>query len=230
MADSNVELLTHIANALGDLREHVVFVGGCATALLLTDPGAPSVRATLDVDAVVGIVSLAEYYQLEAKLRALGFTQTLEEGDPPYRWTIGGIKLDLMPADEKILGFSNRWYKLALLSFTIVQLREGLSIRLIAPALFVATKLEAFEDRGKGDYLESHDLEDVLSVVDGRPELLEELAHANPDARSYIVEVFGRLMMNEDFLNALPGLILEGSPAVRLPIVIERLAKIAGVH
>jgi hypothetical protein len=93
--------------------------------------------------------------------------------------------------------------------------------------LFVATKLEAFEDRGKGDYLESHDLEDVLSVVDGRPELVEEIARANQDVRHYVAGVIDNLIADEDFINALPGLLLERTPATRLPIVIERLTKIA---
>ena len=59
-------------------------------------------------------------------------------------------------------------------------LREGLSIRLVAATCFVATKLVAFLDRGKGDYLESHDLEDVLAVVDGRPALVDEFERAVP--------------------------------------------------
>jgi predicted nucleotidyltransferase len=227
MTNANTDLLTRMAEALGDLREQFVFVGGCATALLITDPGAPSVRATQDVDAVVGIVSPAEYYRLGKKLRTFGFAQTLNQGEPPYRWTIDGMKLDLMPVETKILGFSNRWYEPALLTFTTVQLREGLSIRLIDPVLFVATKLEAFEDRGKGDYLESHDLEDVLSVVDGRPELVEEIARANQDVRHYVAGVIDNLIADEDFINALPGLLLERTPATRLPIVIERLTKIA---
>jgi len=230
MADPNTELLTRMAEALGDLREHLVFVGGCATALLITDPGAPSVRATQDVDAVVGIVSPAEYYRLGNKLRALGFTQTLEQGEPPYRWTIAGMKLDLMPTDARILGFSNRWYESAMRTATTVELGDGFSIRLVTPSLFVATKLEAFEDRGKGDYLESHDLEDVLSIVDGRPELVDELARSDPDVRSYVAGVIGRLMSDEEFLNVLPGLLLEGSPVVRLPIVVDRLTKIASVR
>lgn len=34
-------------------------------------------------------------------------------------------------------------------------------------------------------------------------------------------------MADEGFLNALPGLVLEGSPAVRTPIVLQRLRQIA---
>src|ERR1035437_4752661 len=38
MANPNLELLTAIANAMGPLRDKVVFVGGCATGLLITRP------------------------------------------------------------------------------------------------------------------------------------------------------------------------------------------------
>lgn len=156
MADPNIELLIQIAEALGDLRERLVFVGGCATALLITDPAAPPVRATEDVDTIVAIVSKREYHQLGKALHARGFSQPLEQNDPPFRWTFAGIKLDVMPIDQAVLGFSNRWYEPAMQTAVTVTLREGLSIRLVTATCFVATKLVAFLDRGKGDYLESH--------------------------------------------------------------------------
>lgn len=77
MADPNIELLTRVAEALGELREQMVFVGGCATGLLLTDAAAAPVRATHDVDAIVAVVSLREYHHLGAALRSKGFAQTL---------------------------------------------------------------------------------------------------------------------------------------------------------
>lgn len=227
MPDLNIELITRIAAALGDLRDRFVFVGGCATALLITDSAAPPVRVTQDVDAVVAIVSLAEFHQLGDALRARGFSQTLDELEPPYRWTFAGMKLDVMPTDAAVLGFSNRWYEPAMRTALPVKLREDLVIRLVTSVYFVATKLEAFEDRGKGDYLASHDLEDVFSVVDGRPELSEELARADPEVRNYVAGVFARLISDVGFLNAFPGLILEGSPIERAPIVLQRLAAMA---
>ena len=69
----------------------------------------------------------------------------------------------------------------------------------------------------------------MLSIVDGRPELVAELGAAVPELRGYVAEVFARLMGDEGFLNALPGLIMEGSPAVRSPIVLERLRTIAAM-
>lgn len=229
MSDANTELLVRMAEALGDLRERLVFVGGCATALLITDPAAAPVRATQDVDAVVATASKVEYLKLGEALRARGFSQTLAEGEPPYRWTRGGMKLDLMPSREEVLGFSNRWYEIALRTATSLKLPDGPAIRLVTPACFLATKLEAFEDRGAGDYLESHDLEDVLSVVDGRPEIVAEVAQAEPEVRRYVAQVFARLLADDGFTNALPGLVMDGSPAIRMPAVRERLRSIAAM-
>lgn len=229
MADPNLELLVRAAEALGDLREQVTFVGGCATALLITDPAAAPVRATLDVDAIVAVVSLAEYQRVGAVLRERGFAQTIEGGEPPYRWTYAGLKLDLMPVEPGILGFSNRWYRAVLSSAAVMVLGAGVAVRVADAPSFVATKLEAFLERGGGDYLSSHDLEDVLSVVDGRPEFVAELGKAPPELRHFVAQAFARLLADDGFDNALPGLVVDGSPAVRTPVVLQRLREIAAL-
>ena len=50
--DPNLAIVEMAAERLGELREETVFVGGCATGLLLTDPASPPVRATRDVDEI----------------------------------------------------------------------------------------------------------------------------------------------------------------------------------
>ncbi len=120
--DPNVQLLARVAGALGALRERVVFLGGCATALLITDPGAPPVRATHDVDAIVAVVSQHEYREFGKALRSLGFEQTLEAGDPPFRWSLPGMKLDVMPTGGDILGFASRWYEAAMQEADVMEL------------------------------------------------------------------------------------------------------------
>jgi predicted nucleotidyltransferase len=227
MADPNIEILAKAAAALGELRERMTFVGGCATGLLITDPGASPVRATQDVDAVVAVVSLADYQRLGAELRAKGFAQPLEEGAPAFRWSMAGLKLDVMPSDPGILGFSNRWYGHAMRHAFKVRLAGDVEIRVADAPSFMATKLEAFLDRGASDYLSSHDLEDVLSIVDGRPELVAELRAADTELRAFVGGTFALLLADSGFLNALPGLVLEGSPATRTPIVLQRLRQIA---
>ncbi|MEE8059442.1 MAG: hypothetical protein V3T17_16640 [Pseudomonadales bacterium] len=93
-----------------------------------------------------------------------------------------------MPDDERILGFSNRWYHDALEQAQNTTLSDGTRIRLISPSHFVATKLEAYLGRGNGDPLSSHDIEDILNLVDGRTELLEEITQASTKLKIYIAE------------------------------------------
>jgi predicted nucleotidyltransferase len=116
-----------------------------------------------------------------------------------------------MPLDEKILGFSNRWYKSAMDSAQEFEIARGIRIRVVTAPYFCATKLEAFRGRGKGDYLASHDLEDLITVVDGRPELLDELRLASQDVRSYIAGAIGQMLKARQFIDALSGYLLPDS-------------------
>jgi hypothetical protein len=109
-----------------------------------------------------------------------------------------------------------------------VRLPNGQSIRLIAPPVFLATKLEAFRGRGGGDFLASHDLEDIAVVIDGRPQLVDEVRASGPELSAYLAEEFRLLLRNDAFLEALPGH-LPGDDAsqARLPMIRERLAMLA---
>lgn len=207
--DPNLPYLILIADALGEsLRNEMVFVGGSAAGLLLTDPAAEDIRATKDVDAVVEATTLSHFYRVEQKLPARGFVRD-EDSGVICRWKHrdSGVQFDLMPVDPAVLGFANRWYPEAVRTADRVRLREGLEIRLISAPAFIATKLEAFADRGRGDYLSSHDLEDVLIVLDGRPELGVELSSASQPLREAVREAFTKLLEDPGFTACLPGLL-----------------------
>jgi hypothetical protein len=111
VADPNMALLVGMAQAMGPLCDQVVFVGGCATGLLLDDAGLQDVRPTEDVDAIVEVASLAGYHRLAEQLMQRGFKQTMADNTPPFRWFWNRMQLDLVPLDEKVLGFANRWYR-----------------------------------------------------------------------------------------------------------------------
>lgn len=223
--DPNLPLLRRIAEALGDLREQVVFVGGSVAGLLLTDPLAEAVRATTDVDAVVE-AGRAAFYRLEEKLAARGFEHD-SSSDVICRWVHreSGLPFDLMPVDGEVLGFSNPWYPYAVETAESVEIAEGVSIRLLSAVAFVATKLEAFASRGRGDFLSSHDLEDVLNVVDGREELVAEMAAAPTALRASVARTFSRLLADPDFSNVLPGLIAEEERAGVIMARMERMSR-----
>ena len=116
--------------------------------------------------------------------------------------------LGFMPLDAKILGFSNLWYKPALDSAVVHELEIGLHVRVVTAVYFCVTKLEAFAGRGKNDYQSSHDLEDLLGVVDGRAELVEEISAGAEGVRAYIAAELRKLLATREFLDALPGYLL----------------------
>jgi hypothetical protein len=101
-------------------------------------------------------------------------------------------------------------------------------VRIATPDLFVATKLEAFHGRGEDDISASQDLEDILMVIDGRPELLEEIGAAEPDVRDYIASEIRALLDNQDFVDALPGFLLpDPASQARRALIEARLRALA---
>lgn len=190
------------------MLSEIVFVGGCTTGLLVSDPGAAPPRMTNDVDVIAEIASYAELTLFSERLRSLGFEEDSSEGAPICRWRHSRLVLDLMPLDPKILGFSNRWYVDALRTANTVILNCGLPIRVVTAPYFLGTKFEAFRGRGRGDYFASHDLEDLITVVDGRPTLLDEVRAAPEDLQGFVAEAVESLLREPRFLDALPGYLL----------------------
>ncbi len=191
---------------------------------LVTDPLADSVRATRDVDAVVN-ADRTMFHRIEKKVAGRGFMRDTSS-DVICRWVHkeSGVLFDLMPVQHDVLGFSNRWYPYAVQTAVAVDLGDGLKIRLVSAVAFVATKLEAFASRGGGDFLCSHDLEDVLNIVDGRAELAEEMVAAPTELRQVVATAFAGLLANQDFANVLPGLIAEPE---RAGVVLDRLKNLS---
>lgn len=227
MADPNLALLRAMALALGPLRDRLVFVGGCATGLQLTNPAAAGVRPTEDVDAIVEVASLAGYHGLRPLLAERGFRQTMEDNTPPFRWFWNRLQLDLVPVDEHVLGFANRWYRPGFAAAVSTELAPGLTLRHLDAPHFLATKFEAFNDRGARDVYLSHDLEDIVTVVDGRAELADELARAGTTVRGHVIEQTQGLLAHPELPNALPGIVAQ---PIRAGVVLERLQRIASLN
>ena len=229
MPNSNLDLLKHVAKRIGPLLPEVVFVGGCTTGLFLTDEAAAEVRPTFDVDVIAEITSYADYATFSERLRALGFREDTSPEAPLCRWLVDDMKLDVMPIAEKILGFTNRWYETAMDAATERELEKGLRIRVVTPPYFIATKLEAFRGRGKGDYANSHDLEDLLTVIDGRDVIVGEVAETAA-VRAYTAGEFRAFLETPAFLDALPGYLLpDPGSQERLPILKSRITQISSL-
>lgn len=229
--DLNVQRVEVVAAALGELRSELVLVGGCAVGLLMDAPTAPTPRVTYDVDLIAVVTALAGYHKLERRFEARGFKRDVSPDAPICRWRIGEVVVDLMPTDEGVLGFSNRWYTEAAASATQCVLPGGTTIQLIAAPVFVATKFEAFLTRGNSDVLASHDLEDIINVVEGRAAFVEEVRATNKILRDYLKQRFAALVSIPYFFDLLPGVVSQDAlHAQRLAVVRQRLNTLAMVE
>ncbi len=218
------EMIITVAKALGDeMLKEVAFVGGCTTGLLLTDDfSKEAVRYTDDVDLIINVVGYPKWVAFQERLRSRGFTES-DEDKVNCRMRLGGLKVDFMPDDAKILGYSNRWYSEAFASAQPYKLTEAITIKLLTPTYFIATKMEAYQGRGNNDPQGSHDMEDILNLFDGREDIVTEIAASKRSVRDYIARQIGLLLDNDDFGYAIQA--ATGGNIDREDFIFERLEK-----
>jgi len=225
--DPNIAMLELAARGLGPLIDEVVFLGGCATGLLITDAAAPPTRETKDVDVIAEIATRHDYHILSGKLRDRGFHEDQSEDAPICRWVYQSVIVDVMPTDRSILGFSNRWYSGAMRTAERIRLPDGIEICMVTAPFFLATKLEAFYGRGNGDFIASHDLEDLIALLDGRATIVKEVSEC-VELQAYLSEAFATLLENEEFQDALPGhLPADAASQGRIGIILDRMKEIS---
>lgn len=192
-------------------RWNPVFTGGGIVSMLITDPAAPPPSRTKDIDLVLEITGYAEMVGMEMTLRGAGFTQSWLDNVPLVSWNWRGIGVDFLPHLPTPQIQSNRWFPYLIEEAERVEvLPNRWAWRASAPC-FLASKIEAFWSRCKGDYVMSKDIEDILAVVDGRPELQNELGQTHPNVRAFLAENCHRFLEDNRFLESLPRLIPDES-------------------
>ena len=104
---------------------------------------------------------------------------------------------------------------------------EGHLIKVVTAPFFVALKLEAFEDRGKGDFIMSTDFEDVICLFNGRQSVVDEIM-AEPIVREGIAEKFSRYVQNADVEDAVLGFVqTESDPEDRFRAIMSDFRRLA---
>ncbi len=226
MAEVPTAALNAISREMDTLGVSYVFTGGSIVGLLLDEPEAAVMRPTDDVDIIVEILTHKDYSQFEEQLRELGFNHDIREGAPKCRWTFRNLTVDTMPVEGAFLGLNTVWFDYALSNPTNMFV-DGQTLCIISGTAFIATKLAAFSDRGENDFFGSHDLEDILTVIDGRKTIVEEIENAPSDLRTYIIETFKSFVANSHFQEALPGhLPPDHGSQTRLPNLQEKIDRI----
>lgn len=205
----NIIRIKAVHNAVRDLEEQVVFVGG-AVVSLYAERAWDEVRETDDVDIVVEIYTHFQFSKLEEKLRKLGFENDMASKFVG-RYKLPGIIVDVMGLDESILGFTNRWYKEAFAN-SIEHIIDYLTtVRIFTAPYFLATKLEAFKSRGKngsGEYdgRLSDDFHDIVFLLVYRSSIWTEISSLpNGNLRDFLLSEFSELLQNpylEEWIDA----------------------------
>ncbi|MEN8398897.1 MULTISPECIES: hypothetical protein [Acinetobacter] len=206
-----INMLDKIAQALPEkyLRE-MAFIGGCTTALFLNIPNAEEgIRATYDVDLIVDVSTQTAWYDLEKELRELGFKNDLDD-NILCRFKLNEIIVDFMPINQDILGFANDWYEESMKHTNNYVLPSGTTIKILDPCYFLATKFEAYNGRGNNDPMASKDIEDILNVIGGRIQIIEEIYSADIKIQEYLSDQFSKLTSHPDWQYVLQGNIPSG--------------------
>ncbi len=200
VVNPNLAGLERVAEHLRPLLADVVFVGGAIVGLLVDDPGAGGVRPTKDVDLIAQIAGARGYAWATAHMLGLGFQPDQTPGAPACRWTREGLLVDLMGASETPFGATNPWYEEGFRSKVKVRLPgNGLEIFTLSAPVFLLTKWTAYLGRGRGSMPSSHDVEDILVVLDGRQELEREAATANEPVRAGLAAMAQQLLESAQF-------------------------------
>ncbi|MBQ3288928.1 MAG: hypothetical protein IJH50_05910 [Kiritimatiellae bacterium] len=205
-----------------------VFLGGSVLSLLVTDPTVDAIRVTKDVDVIANIKSRREFHSSERALERLGFRHDTREDAPICRWICDGVTVDVLPVREEVLGWRSTWFESALRSAMTVDV-QGRSIRVVSAPYFVALKLEAFEERGGGDFITSVDFEDVICLFNGREAVAEEIA-AEREIGKMLGAKFAAYLRSDILDDAIEGFVqTERNPDERKTAILSRFRKVAAL-
>jgi hypothetical protein len=224
-----IEMLEIVATAIADLPMDVTFTGGATIPLYLDAIAALEVRPTDDVDCVVEVTTQVGYYQLAAQLRSLGLEEDATPGAPLCRWLCQGIKLDMMPIDERVLGFGNQWYLPGVATAIDYRLPSDRQIRIFSLPYVIAAKIVAFQSRGKSQHYFSKDFEDLVALFNGAPNFLAEIATAETEVRAYIIDW---IRAEQKSLNTIAPSFLSNAEQIagRGRLLIERISAVANLQ
>lgn len=196
MSMENIARIKVVFDALEELANEVVFVGG-ATVALYADRPSGEARPTDDVDILVELIHYKDYAAIEERLRSKGFTNDTESS-VICRYRVHGIIVDVMPTGENALGFTNSWYEQGYAT-AVRHALDDRRIKIFDPVYFLAAKMEAFKNRGGGDGRWSSDFEDIVYILNNRNSIWEELKDAGKEVKTWLKEQFHLLLENEYF-------------------------------
>ncbi len=220
----NLGVVAEIAKALEELNEYVVFVGGAVVSVYADDDAADEIRPTQDVDLTLKLFDISAY-ELDKKLAGKGFHPDISSS-VICRYTYNDITVDIMASTDTMRGPTNPWYAVGFETLQEITIQD-IPIQILSAPCYLATKFEAFKNRGQGDYRTSHDFEDIIYVIDNRTSIVEEVAIADTRVKTFLNKEIKKILnspYSEEILSAhLHPLILEE----RYPMLLNKITALA---
>jgi predicted nucleotidyltransferase len=214
-----------VAQALGELNEKVVFVGGAMVSLYINDQAAEDIRPTKDIDIAFQIATVGKLEALREKLVEKGFTQTQEE-KVICRFKYEDLQIDVMSTEDVGWAPSNRWFKPGFERAIFYNL-DKVKIKILPLPYFLAAKMDAFFDRGIKDIYASSDLEDIVYIFNYTSDLVEQMAASEQEVSQYLNDCATKILDSDKIRSAIPGHLHFDGLEERMQIILEKMRKIA---
>lgn len=218
-----------IAIALGPLNQQVVYVGGAVVSLYIDDRAADDVRPTKDLDLTMKIVSIGALESLREALVASGFIQTSEDS-VVCRFRFDDILVDVMATVPIGWAPGNRWFEQGFdmaFSYSL----DDLTINLLPLPYFLATKFDAFFDRGIKDLYASHDYEDIVYLFNHSSDITEQVLNSEISVKTYLIECASKIIDSPSLQGAIVANLYHEAQDQRFELIVNKLIKLAnGLH
>jgi predicted nucleotidyltransferase len=216
---------TKVANALGELCNEVVFVGGAMVSLYIDDPHAEDIRPTKDIDLTFQITTVIELERIRTLLNLKGFMEAADSS-VICRFKYEDLLVDVMSTQQVGWAPGNRWFRQGFDSAIEVTL-DTTTIRLLSLPYFLATKFDAFFDRGIKDVYASKDLEDLVYLFNHTSSIVGQVSNAPEDVRHYLKDAVQQMMNNHRIMAAIPGHLFYENMDERYQEIKVKLAELA---
>lgn len=213
-----------VAKALGELNSEAVFVGGAMVSMYIDDPAAEDIRPTKDLDLTFQITTAGKLEQLRERLVQKGFSQTHED-NVICRFRFDDLLIDVMSTQAVGWAPSNRWFMPGFENAYPLEL-DDVTIKLMPLPFFLASKMEAFFDRGIKDLYASHDFEDIVYIFNYTNTLVDQIQQTGGKVADYLRACVVQ-MMKDEIRSVIPGHLFYETADERFEIIIEKMKAIA---
>ncbi len=219
----NLSVVAEVAKALKNYKDKMVFVGGAVVSLYTDDAAAGEIRPTGDIDLTLNIINLSNWVIIQEELSKLGFHPD-PFGHAICSYKYKDIPVDIMATEDGPLEPSNRWYKIGFTDLWKVKVKTQ-EINILKAPYYLATKFEAFNNRGT-DYRTSHDMEDIIYILDNRIDIVNEIKKSPIVVKNYIKSELQKIIDNNLLDEILESHIHPLVIKQRQPLIVSKIINI----